>query len=165
MNDMMTPAWIKELKTKLEGQQRSQRGKAMAESLIRAEAPRLWEEFVRELEIQVKSCGSLPGFGACALHDISQTNPPEKVYRASLNGSGPYPNSAFTDVHFRIPEFDLPYIDCLRDALDHGKDFMIPIRVYGMGEVKLILPDGSAVNPKSAAEYVVKSMVRDMGLL
>jgi hypothetical protein len=164
MDDAMAPAWIRELKAKqLEGI-RSQRETALAESLIFSEAPKQWEEFIRELRIQVEGCRCLLGFGACFLHDISQKNPPEKIYRALINGRGPFASVSFTDVHFRQLKPDPPYIECLRDSFNHGKDYPILFRVTLSGGVCLLLPTGDQVDPEKAAEYVVSSMVREMGV-
>jgi hypothetical protein len=164
MDEALIPTWIKELKSKHLDEIRSRREQTIAESLIISESAKLWEHLIRELRIQVEACQILPGFGVCSVHDISQRNPSEKAYRALINGRGPYASCRFTDVHLRQEEPDIPYVECLCDALDHGRDFKLPFRVNPSGAVCLLLPTGDLADAESAAEYVVRSMVLDMGL-
>jgi len=156
------PAWIKELNAEEEKEEQVRRQFQLAQSLIRSKAPEIWEGFIRELGIQVKYCSLLSSVRNPRMDDVSQTNPPEKAYKITMYGSGPFGNIRTTTVRLKMDR-GIPYIECLCDAEDMGKDYKISFRVNPIGEVELVI-NGEAT-PQMAAEHVVKLMATNINKL
>ena len=159
MDKALIPEWIKDINEKTEERKRSSREIAIAESLVRVEAPGVWDEFIRELRIQCEGCKTLCEVGKVTLDDVSQSNPPDKAFKLSIFGSGPFGSLLSIIVRLKL-EHCHPHIECLRE--DREKDFKILFRVDLLNKVCLVTNCEST--PRMAAECVVKSMIRDLGI-
>jgi hypothetical protein len=160
MHDVLIPAWIRDLKAQEENQERNRREYRMAESLIRSETPKLWDKFVHQLAYQIEACKQLSSVRNQRFDDFRQENPPDEACKVTISGNTPFGDLLTTTVRLKMGSM-VPYIDCLRDAEDHGKDYRIHFRVNVLREVVLVTPNGDAT-PDKAAEYVVKTMIRDV---
>jgi hypothetical protein len=160
MNEVLIPEWIKERKAQQEKKELERRSIIMSESLMRAEAPSLWDEFIRELAIQCEGCKTLSEILRATLDNVSQTDPPDKAFKFTIYGSKPFGPLLSTVVRVKL-EFSRPYIECLREAEDHGRDYKIFFHVDLLGRACFMTPYGQST-PKMAAEYVVKDMIRDL---
>ena len=159
MDKALIPEWIKEIKGKSEEKARSSRENAIAESLIHAEVPGIWDEFIREFLIQSEGCKTLGEVGTVTVEDVSQINAPDKAFKLSIFGSGPFGPLLSTTVRLRL-EGVRPHIECLRE--DPEKDFKVLAYVGRLGKVCFMTDREST--PKMAAEYVIKKMIRDLGV-
>jgi hypothetical protein len=158
----LVPAWIKELNAEEEKEERARREFQLAQSLIRSKVPEIWEDFIRELTIQVNACKLLSSVRNPRLDDVSQSNPPEKAYKVTMYGSGPFGKVRATTVRLKT-DGAMPYIECLCDAIEDEKDYKINFRVNPVGEVELIISGGAT--PQMAAEHVVRSMATGINKL
>lgn len=159
MDNVLIPEWIKEINARSEEKARSIREIALAESLLRAKVPVAWEEFIREFRIQREGCNTLREVSTTTFDDVSQTNPPDKAFKLSIFGSSPFGPLLSTAVRLKV-EHGHPHIECLRE--DNEKDFKIFFHLTPLGEV-LFLTDREST-AQMAAEYVVKKMIRDLGI-
>lgn len=160
MIDALIPAWIRELRAQEESDERSRRELKMAESLIRSEAPKIFEQFSQPLANQVEACKLLSKVRNVQFEDFRKANPPDNAFKITMIENTPFGNILATVVRLRR-DSTLPHIECLREAEDHGRDYKIDFRVNPLGEVVLVAGGGDAT-PEMAAEYVVKAMIRDV---
>ena len=159
MHDLLIPEWIKDRKARQEKESLRRQSVVMAESLVRADLPAVWDEFVRELAIQVDACKLLAEVSSVKLEGVSQANDPEKAHKFTIYGSGMAGPLLYTIIRLKL-EYSRPYIECLRDAEDHGKDYKIFFHLDKMGRTCFMAD--RELSPRMAAEYVAERMIHDL---
>lgn len=156
MNEFLMPDWMLEIKHKQVvaslRELNTERETILCEALIRAEALRVWKEFIRELAIQIEQCSNLEGIGKSSFSLMG-----DKEFGITICGSGPLASAKIRVVRFCEPRGELPYVHCLcQDGAQ--PDFRMKFCVDSKGNVRLFTDGPVAVI--EAASFVLAPIVR-----